>query len=175
MKYRARPPVIALRLRRSRVAVNVHKQLGKGIEYREIGDKIGVSASTACEKVNTVGTNENLFRLVPVNWGPFLESPENFSGLGRPFLIVYILKTKKYIGMKLCMKGNLFVLKICQKNSSVNLRLEIFVMAFRVRKLFGTFEKRAPGTVPEYYLCARARCSSTTSGASARAWARCPN
>ena len=35
--------------------------------------------------------------------------------------------------------------KICEKNSSVNLRLEIFVMAFRVRKLFGTFEKRAPG------------------------------
>ena len=37
------------------------------------------------------------------------------------------------------------MLKICEKNSSVNLRLEIFVMAFRVRKLFGTFEKRAPG------------------------------
>ena len=39
------------------------------------------------------------------------------------------------------------MLKICEKNSSVNLRLEIFVMAFRVRKLFGTFEKRAPGSV----------------------------
>ena len=38
----------------------------------------------------------------------------------------------------------MFVLKICQKNSSVNLRFEIFVMAFRVRKLFGTFEKRPP-------------------------------
>ena len=45
---------------------NVHKQLGKGINYREIGDKFGVSASTACKKVNAAGTDENLFRLVPV-------------------------------------------------------------------------------------------------------------
>ena len=37
---------------------NVHKQLGKGINYREIGGKFGVSASTAYEKVNTVGTDE---------------------------------------------------------------------------------------------------------------------
>ena len=27
--------------------------------------KFGVGASTACEKVNTTGTDENLFRLVP--------------------------------------------------------------------------------------------------------------
>ena len=47
-------------------AKNVHKQLGKGIHYREIRDKFGVSASAACEKVNTVGIDENLFRLVPV-------------------------------------------------------------------------------------------------------------
>ena len=45
---------------------NVHKQLGKGIDYREIGDKFGVSASTACETVNTVGTDKNLFGLVHV-------------------------------------------------------------------------------------------------------------
>ena len=46
-------------------AKNVHKQPGKGINYRKMGDKYGVSASTACEKVNTAGTDENLFRLVP--------------------------------------------------------------------------------------------------------------
>ena len=45
---------------------NVHKQQGKGINYREIGGKLGVSALTAYEKVNTAGTDENLFRLVPV-------------------------------------------------------------------------------------------------------------
>ena len=46
--------------------------------------------------------------------------------------------------MKLCMRGKFVILKICEKNSSVNLRFEIFVAAFRARKLFGTFEKRAP-------------------------------
>ena len=45
---------------------NLRKQLGKGINYREIGGKFGGSASTAFEKVNTAGTDENLFRLVPV-------------------------------------------------------------------------------------------------------------
>ena len=33
---------------------------------REIGDKFGVGSSAACKKVNTAGTDENLFRLVPV-------------------------------------------------------------------------------------------------------------
>ena len=41
---------------------NVYKQLGKGIDYREVGNKLGVGA---CKKVNTAGTDENLFRLVP--------------------------------------------------------------------------------------------------------------
>ena len=46
----------------------------------------------------------------------------------------------------ICMNGNFVHLKkICEKNSSVNLRFEIFVTAFRVRELFGTFQKRAPG------------------------------
>ena len=43
-----------------------HKQLEKSIDYREIGDKFGVGSSTACKKVNTAGTDENLFRQVPV-------------------------------------------------------------------------------------------------------------
>ena len=42
---------------------NVHKQLGKGNSYREISSKFGVVASTACEKVNAMGTDENLFGL----------------------------------------------------------------------------------------------------------------
>ena len=45
---------------------NVHKQLGKGNNYGDISEKFGVVASTAYEKVNTRGTDENLFRLVPV-------------------------------------------------------------------------------------------------------------
>ena len=35
------------------------------INHREMGDKSEVSPSTACEKVNGVGTDKNLFRLVP--------------------------------------------------------------------------------------------------------------
>ena len=42
---------------------------------------------------------------------------------------------------------NLFILKIRENNSSLNLRFETFVMAFRVRKLFDTFEKRVPGPI----------------------------
>ena len=44
---------------------NVHQQLGKGNNYREISGKFEVVASTAYSK-NTTGTDENLFRLVPV-------------------------------------------------------------------------------------------------------------
>ena len=43
------------------------KQLEKGINSREIGDNTCVvSASAGCEKVNSAGTDKNLFRLVPV-------------------------------------------------------------------------------------------------------------
>ena len=44
--------------------INVHKQLGKGENYREISGKFGVVASTAYEKVNKTDTDENLFRFV---------------------------------------------------------------------------------------------------------------
>ena len=45
---------------------NVHKQLGKGSNYGEISGKFGAVASTAYEKVNKKGNDENLFRLLPV-------------------------------------------------------------------------------------------------------------
>ena len=40
------------------------KKLGKRIDYREIGGEFGVGSSTACKKVNTALTDENLFRQV---------------------------------------------------------------------------------------------------------------
>ena len=46
--------------------VHTNFQLRKGNNYREISRKFGVVALTYCEKVNTTGTDENLFRLVPV-------------------------------------------------------------------------------------------------------------
>ena len=45
---------------------NVHKQLGKGDNCQEISGKFGDVASTAIEKADATGTDENLFRLVPV-------------------------------------------------------------------------------------------------------------
>ena len=47
-------------------SINIHKQLGKGNNYQGISGKFGVVASTAYAKENTTGTDENLFRLVPV-------------------------------------------------------------------------------------------------------------
>ena len=45
---------------------NIHSQVGKRNNYREISGKFGAVASTAYEKVNTTGNDENLFRLVPM-------------------------------------------------------------------------------------------------------------
>ena len=42
------------------------KNQEKVFDYRQSGDKFGVCASTASKKVNTAGTDESLFRLVPV-------------------------------------------------------------------------------------------------------------
>ena len=44
----------------------INNQLGKGISYREIVGKFGVSLSTVCEKIYTAGTDENLARQVPM-------------------------------------------------------------------------------------------------------------
>ena len=44
---------------------NIHKQQGKGLDYREIGNKFGFGALSACRKPNTACTDENFFRLVP--------------------------------------------------------------------------------------------------------------
>ena len=57
-------------------------------------------------------------------------------------------KRKQYINaLNFAWKLTLFVLKLCEKNSFVNIRFKIFVMAFRARRLFGAFEKRAHGTI----------------------------
>ena len=54
--------------------------------------------------------------------GPVSRKPQTLFWPAKPVLIVRVLKTKKCIGMKLCIKGN-FV-QIYEKNSSVNLRGE---------------------------------------------------
>ena len=64
----------------------------------------------------------------------------------KPFLIVCILKTKQSIDMKLYMKGNFVCIKICENNSSLNLRFEIF-MAFWVLKTFQDLREIGPRAI----------------------------
>ena len=75
---------------------------------------------------------------------PFLGDPITYRARKAIFNEMY-LKRKQCIGIKLCMEVTLFVLQLCEKNSSVNiLRLKIFVMAFRDRKLLsGTSRNEA--------------------------------
>jgi len=67
---------------------------------------------------------------------PFLESPGNY-GAGKPFLIHLCLKTEKCIRLKLLVWRDFkkrWIKQLCNHK----------VWAFRMRKLFGTFKKRAP-------------------------------
>ena len=62
----------------------VHKQLGKGNNYREISGKFGVVASTAYEKVNTTGADENLFRISSCAWARCPRTTSGASTRARP-------------------------------------------------------------------------------------------
>ena len=55
--------------------------------------------------------------------GPISRKLRKLSGPGKPFLIVCILKTKKYIGMKLCMKGNFVRIKNMSKEQLCKLKV----------------------------------------------------
>ena len=76
----------------------------------------------------------------------FSKDPITYWAHKAIFLSVSQKENNTYIGIKLCMEVNFVrILKLCEKNSSANIRFKIFVTAFRARKLFGTFEKCAPG------------------------------
>lgn len=59
------------------------KQLEKGLDYGELGDKFGVAIdpSIACEKVNMEGTGEKLFTLQhrhpSLNWTIVIHTPRS--------------------------------------------------------------------------------------------------
>ena len=55
--------------------------------------------------------------------GPVSRKPRKLFGPGKPFLIVCTLKTKKYIGMKLCMKGNFVRIKNMSKEQLCKLKV----------------------------------------------------
>ena len=79
--------------------------------------------------------------------GPFLERARKLFGPEKPFSINLYLKTERYIRLKLLVWrellfrhiNNMWIKQLC------NHKVRDFATAFRVRKLFRTFEKRAPG------------------------------
>ena len=70
----------------------------KVINYGEISVKFEIVASTAYEKVNTTGTDENLFRLVPMpRLGARVLSPELAPEQGHGTQISARAPTKGYV------------------------------------------------------------------------------
>ena len=72
--------------------------------------------------------------------GPFLESPETFRAHFGGHNSVFIFKTKASRGTKFSFPLQHIKNPALQKN-----RVRVLQMDFRVRKVLGTFEKRAPG------------------------------
>ena len=55
--------------------------------------------------------------------GPVSRKPRKLFGPGKPFLIVCILETKKYMGMERCMKGNFVRIKNMSKEQLCKLKV----------------------------------------------------
>ena len=79
-------------------------------------------------------------------WRAFFESPETFQADFGHDNSHCILKTKTFLSMKLYYTFNISYLKDMLIKKALENEWSIFLqMAFRVRKVFGVFEKRAPG------------------------------
>ena len=84
-------------------------------------------------------------------WDPFLESPENFSGEFRVTHFSLYLQNKdvsRHETLQLFLI--VFPLQHIKTPALQNKRVAVLEMAFRARKVLGTFEKRAPAkeTIP---------------------------
>ena len=79
--------------------------------------------------------------------GPFLESPVNFSDPQRHFFVNPDLKMERCIRLKLLVwrEPLLILIRWLYIKQLCNRKVRDFATVFRMRKLFGTFEKRAPG------------------------------
>jgi len=84
---------------------------------------------------------------------PFLKAPETYRARTEPFLVHLYPKTENlHTPETSCMKGTSIHIKNTWIKQLCNHKLRDFAMAFRVRKLFGTFEKRTPGNETEWLL-----------------------
>ena len=80
--------------------------------------------------------------------GPVSRKPRKLFGPGKPFLIVCILKTKKYIGKKLYMKGNFVRIKNMSKEQLCKLKVWDFCYGFPGPKTFRDLRETAPRLEP---------------------------
>ena len=82
-------------------------------------------------------------------WGLFLESPETFRPYFGRHNSLCIFKTKALRGTKLCSYFHFYSLcNIIMKRPALqNKQVVLYQMAFRARKVLGTFKKRAPGNI----------------------------
>ena len=97
-------------------------------------------------------TENNPIRLPLETWGLFLESPETFRAYFGCHNSLCIFKTKASRGTKLCSYFDfLFPLQRIKRPALQNKQVVVLRTAFRARKVFGTFEKRAPGPVTKNF------------------------
>ena len=99
-------------------------------------------------------------------WGPFSKVPTLFGRLSGD-IVLCIFKAKASRNTKLCTYFNFYpVYKRMKRPTLQNRRVAVLGMAFRARKGFGCFKKRAPGArfskIPRTFRARKANRKITT-------------
>ena len=98
------------------------------------------------------------FRFTPLDpfsfiWGPFLESPDNFSGAFRVTQFSLYLQNEGVSRHEtLQLLSFLLPLQHIKRPALQNKQVVVLRLAFRARKVVGTFEKRAPDDLLRWNL-----------------------
>jgi len=77
--------------------------------------------------------------------GPVSRKPRKLFGPVKPFLVNLYINGEVYTPETSCMKGTFVYIKTTWIKQLCDHKVRNFAVAFRVRKLFGTFEKQSPG------------------------------
>ena len=105
-----------------------------------------IKAIHCLRKFSSIRENTSLFTIHYLDQGPVSRKSRNFSGG----------KTKVIRVTKLCSYFNVYSLyNIWKRPTLQNKRVRVLGMAFRARKVFGSFDKHTPGLFEDnsdYYL-----------------------
>ena len=77
--------------------------------------------------------------------GPFLESPETFGRISGDIILFVSSKRRRLEPRNFAVIFILFRLQHIKRPALQNKQVVVLRMAFRARKVLGTFEKRPPG------------------------------